>query len=265
MAAAAEHLTPVTLELGGKCPCVVCADASLDVAARRIAWGKFLNAGQTCLAPDYVLADARIVAPLLESLRQAIGRFYGADPQASSDYGRIVNRRHFQRLAWMLDCGRAVVGGRFSETDLYIAPTVIVDVTLDEPMRREEIFGPILPVLAYDDLEDALSIIANQPAPLAVYLFTQCRAIRERLNAQTRSGSVCVNDTVLQAGGCDLPFGGVGESGMGRYHGRAGFDCFSYQRTVMWRRTWMDTAFRYPPPRVRFDRFKRPYHFLIRS
>lgn len=265
MAAAAAHLTPVTLELGGKCPCVVCADAKLETAARRIAWGKFLNAGQTCLAPDYVLADARIVTPLLEALDRAIAQFYGPDPRRSGDYGRIVNSRHFDRLAAMLDGGRIVTGGQVDAADLYIAPTVVAEAPVDGRLMREEIFGPILPVLAYDDLDQAVAIIGERPAPLAVYLFTDDRATGDRLIQQTRSGSVCVNDTVLQAAGCDLPFGGVGDSGMGRYHGRAGFDCFSNPRTVMRRRTWPDPSIRYPPPRVGFDTFRRVYRFLTRA
>ncbi len=265
LAAAARHLTPVTLELGGKCPCVVCADASLGVAARRIAWGKFMNAGQTCLAPDYVLADKRIVEPLIESLGKALKGFYGSDPQASGDYGRIVNRRHFDRLINLLGSGRTVVGGQFNAADLYIAPTVITDVQLDRPIMQEEIFGPILPVVPYDDLDEAMAIISGRPAPLAVYLFTRDRSVHDRFIAGTRSGSVCTNDTLLQAVGSDLPMGGVGESGMGRYHGRAGFDGLSQQRTVMHRPLWFDPNSRYPPPSMDLARFRKLFRWLIRT
>lgn len=264
MAAAAAHLTPVTLELGGKCPCLVCDDADLELTARRIAWGKFLNAGQTCLAPDYVLAHASRVEPLIEAMRRVIERFYGPDPRSSADYGRIVNHRHFARLGAMLDTGRIVVGGQADAEDLYIAPTVVIDVPMNSPMMRDEIFGPILPVLPFHDLTEALSIIRKQASPLAVYLFTRDRSTQRKFIGQTRSGSVCVNDTVVQAAGCDLPFGGVGDSGMGRCHGKASFDCFSYPRTIMQRRTWVDPAARYPPTRMRFDRFKRMYNLLAR-
>jgi acyl-CoA reductase-like NAD-dependent aldehyde dehydrogenase len=264
MTAAAAHLTPVTLELGGKCPCVVCDDAELDLTARRIAWGKFLNAGQTCLAPDYVLAHGSVIEPLIEALRRAIDRFYGPDAQASDDYGRIVNHQHFERLAEMLKTGLTVVGGQTDARDLYIAPTVLTDVSMDGPLMQDEIFGPILPVLAYSNLDDAVSIIRERSSPLAVYLFTHDRAMQNELIRQTRSGSVCVNDTVVQATGCDLPFGGVGDSGMGRYHGKASFDCFSYPRTIMRRRTWMDPGGRYPPARMRYERFRSLYNLFNR-
>jgi len=264
MAAAATHLTPVTLELGGKCPCVVCDDAALDLTARRIAWGKFLNAGQTCLAPDYVLAHASIINALIEALRRAIDRFYGPDARSSDDYGRIVNHRHFERLAEMLKTGRTVVGGQADARDLYIAPTVVTDVPMDGPLMQDEIFGPILPVLAFSNLDEALSIIHDRASPLAVYLFTHDRATQNELIKQTRSGSVCVNDTVVQATGCDLPFGGVGDSGMGRYHGKASFDCFSYPRTILRRRTWVDPCGRYPPARTPFKRFRTLYNLFSR-
>lgn len=265
MAAAARHLTPVTLELGGKCPAIVCADAAIDVAARRIAWGKFLNAGQTCVAPDFVLAERPVVEPLVAALKRAISTFFGGDPRRSPDYARIVNRRHFQRLVPYLSVGRIAAGGEHDEADLYIAPTVLTDTAPDTAVMRDEIFGPILPVVAFDDLNAVLAGLRKRPPPLAVYLFTSDRAIGRRVVADTRSGGICINDTIVQIAGQSLPFGGVGESGMGRYHGKASFDCFSHLRTVVTRPTAFDPGLRYPPPRLPLDRLKAVYRFLLRG
>jgi len=254
MTAAAKHLTPVTLELGGKCPAIVCADAPLDVAARRIAWGKFMNAGQTCVAPDFVLVDRRVRQLLVDALRQAVREFYGDDPQQSPDYGRIINRRHFDRLS-------AFATG--NADDLYIPPTILTDTSWDAPVMQEEIFGPILPVLEFDALDDALAKLRDRPTPLALYLFTNDRATQERVIAGTRSGGACLNDTIVQIIGHDLPFGGVGESGMGRYHGKASFDCFSHRRSVVRRSLLFDSRFRYPPPKLSLEKLKKAYRFLL--
>lgn len=254
MTAAAKHLTPVTLELGGKCPAIVCADAPLDITARRIAWGKFMNAGQTCVAPDFVVADRRIRQPLVDGLRKVVREFYGDDPQQSPDYGRIVNRRHFDRLG-------AFAAG--NTDDLYIPPTILTEVTWDAPVMQDEIFGPILPVLEFDSLDDMLAKLRDRPTPLALYLFTNDRAIQERVVAGTRSGGVCINDTVVHIFGKELPFGGLGESGLGRYHGRASFDCFSHRRSVVRRATAYDFRFRYPPPKLSLAKLRRLYRFLI--
>jgi aldehyde dehydrogenase (NAD+) len=255
MATAARHLTPVTLELGGKCPAIVCADAPLDVTARRIAWGKFLNAGQTCVAPDFVLADRRIRQPLTDALRQAIREFYGDDPQRSPDYGRIVNRRQFDRLS-VFAAGDA--------DDLYIPPTILTDMTWDSPVMQEEIFGPILPVLAFDSLDDVLAELRDRPVPLALYLFSNDRTTQDRVLAGTRSGGLCINDTVVHMVGHDLPFGGLGESGLGAYHGKASFDCFSHQRSVVRRSTAFDSRFRYPPPKLSLARLRKLWPWLLR-
>jgi len=255
MAAAARHLTPVTLELGGKCPVIVCADAPLDVSARRIAWGKFMNAGQTCVAPDFVLVDRRIRQPLVDALQKVIREFYGDNPQQSPDYGRIVNRRHFDRLS--------AFGAEHDAGDLYMAPTILTDVSWDAPVMQEEIFGPILPVLEFDSLDDALAKLRDRPTPLALYLFTNDRATQERVLEATRSGGVCINDTVTHMVGNDLPFGGLGESGMGAYHGRASFDCFSHRRSVLRRSTVIDLPFRYPPPKISLARLRQAYRFLL--
>ncbi len=262
--AAAATLTPCTLELGGKSPCIVCADANLPVAARRIAWGKFLNAGQTCVAPDFVWADRRIVAPLLEELCRAIGTFYGPDPRASPDYSRIVSVRHFDRLQALLHGSRIVCGGASDRETRYLAPTLLTDVPADAPILREEIFGPLLPVLAYDDLGTALDALRQQPVPLALYLFSESRATQDQILARTRSGGACVNDTVMHLLNPRLPFGGLGESGLGACPGRAGLDTSSHPRTVLRRSTRCDPVFRYPPARIPLRWLKRLLPLLLR-
>jgi aldehyde dehydrogenase (NAD+) len=263
MAAAAKHLTPVTLELGGKSPCIVCADAPLEVTARRIVWGKFMNAGQTCIAPDFVLADRSIREPLVKALVAAIQEFYGTEPRESADYGRIINRLHWDRLTGYLKSGRVLYGGQHDAGELYLAPTIVTDLTAESPLNQEEIFGPILPVIEYGNLEEALAFLVQRPAPLALYLFSNSRSIQERVLAETRSGGVCINDTILHMIAKDLPFGGFGESGMGAYHGKAGFDCFTHYRSVLRRGTLLDPPLRYPPPRVSIDTIKRAFKFLL--
>ena len=259
MASAARHLTPVTLELGGKCPAIVCADAPLEVTARRIAWGKFMNAGQTCVAPDFVLAERPISELLVEALRATIREFYGENPQASPDYGRIVNRRHFDRL---IKCAGAC---EHEAEDLYIAPTILPNVSWDDPVMQEEIFGPILPVIPFDSIDEVTALLRDRPSPLALYLFTNDRAIQNRVLSGTRSGGVCLNDTVVHMVGHDLPFGGVGESGLGKCHGKAGFDCFSHERTIVRRFTSFDFRFRYPPPKLSLAKLKKACRFLLTS
>jgi len=263
MSAAARHLTPVTLELGGKCPCLVCADAPLDVTARRIAWGKFMNAGQTCVAPDFVLADRKVRDLLVTALKQAVRGFYGDAPQQSPSYGRIINRKHWERLNGYLTCGQVAYGGQHDARDLYISPTILTGVPADAPVMNEEIFGPILPVLDFDTLDDGLAMLRDRATPLALYLFSRDRATQERVLAGTRSGGVCLNDTVTHMVGKNLPFGGLGESGLGAYHGRASFDCFSHHRSVLRRSFALDSKLRYPPPRVSLATLKRAFRFLM--
>ncbi len=265
LAAAARHLTPVTLELGGKCPCIVCSDAPIETTARRIVWGKFMNAGQTCVAPDYVLADRAISAALVEALCRAIRAFYGECPRNSPDYGRIVNRSHFDRLVGLLGSGRVACGADHDADDLYLAPTVLDRVALDDAVMGEEIFGPILPVLEFASLDEALGLVRERPTPLALYLFTRDRRTQERVLAGARSGGVCLNDTVVHAINLDLPFGGLGESGMGAYHGRSSFDCFTHYRSVLHRSLLFDPSLRYPPQRFSLQTLKRAYRFLLRG
>jgi aldehyde dehydrogenase (NAD+) len=263
LAAAAKHLTPVTLELGGKCPVIVCADARLELAARRIAWGKFMNAGQTCVAPDFVLVEREARDTFVAAMKKALHEFYGDDPARCEDYGRIVNQAHFERLVNYLRDGKAVHGGRHDAKDLFITPTILADVSPDAAVMQDEIFGPVLPVLEFDKLDDALALLRGKPTPLALYVFTRDRATEARVLADARSGGACVNDVVLHMIGAGLPFGGLGESGMGSYHGRAGFDTFSHQRAVLRRATWLDTPFRYPPERLSLRSLKRAMRFLL--
>ena len=263
MTAAARHLTPVTLELGGKCPCLVCADAPMDTTARRIVWGKFMNAGQTCVAPDFIVADRRVRPALIAAMKRALREFYGEDPQQSPDYGRVINRKHFNRLIGYLGGGQIAHGGSHNANDLYLAPTILSDVPMHAPVMQEEIFGPILPVLEFDKLDDALVILRDRPSPLALYLFTRDREAQQQVLAGTRSGGVCLNDTVTHMVGKDLPFGGLGESGFGAYHGRASFDCFTHQRSVLRRSFAFDSKMRYPPTRVALATLKRVFRFLL--
>ena len=248
MQAAAKHLTPVTLELGGKSPCIVDRDCDLDVAARRIAWGKFLNAGQTCVAPDYVLVHESFEDALCEKLATAVREFYGDDPRRTDDFGRIASVRHYQRLSRLLDGGGDVVfGGQRSEEERYIAPTVLRNVPADSPILQEEIFGPILPVLPVKDVDEAIAFVREREKPLALYVFTKDAVTEQRVLEQTSSGGVCVNGTIWHLANPNLPFGGVGPSGMGSYHGRDSFETFSHRKSVVTKSTRLDPKVMYPP------------------
>ncbi|MFE9452814.1 aldehyde dehydrogenase family protein [Streptomyces sp. NPDC006739] len=233
MRAAAEHLTPVTLELGGKSPVFVDRDTDVEAVADRLARGKFLNAGQTCVAPDYVLTDPRTAAALETALVRAVEKLYGTDPATSPEYGRIVNERHFDRLSGLLDSGRVVVGGGSDRTDRFIAPTVLADVDPGSPVMREEIFGPILPLVTVPDLDAAIAFINDRDKPLALYVFSESETTRERIAAETSSGAVGHGLPLAHLTVSDLPFGGVGESGMGSYHGRYSIETFSHRKAVL--------------------------------
>jgi aldehyde dehydrogenase (NAD+) len=247
MSAAAKHLTPVTLELGGKSPCIVAKDTDLEVAAKRIAWGKFTNAGQTCVAPDYILVERGVHDAFVATLNKTVTEFFGTDPQQSEDYGRIINVRHHQRLVKLLDNGTVICGGQADEADRYIAPTVLTEVSEDAPVMADEIFGPILPVLAVDDIDAAIAFINARPKPLALYVFSGEKAVQEAVLTRTSSGGAAINHVVIHLAVPGLPFGGVGESGMGAYHGRHSFDVFSHQKSVLKKPTMLDPAFMYPP------------------
>jgi acyl-CoA reductase-like NAD-dependent aldehyde dehydrogenase len=222
-----------------------------------------MNAGQTCVAPDFVLVDRRIRDDLLAALEHALRQFYGADPRKSPDYGRLINRKHFDRLTCHLGSGQIVHGGQHDANDLYLAPTIVTDLPSDAPVMQEEVFGPILPVLEFDKFDDALELLRDRPTPLALYLFTNDRATQARVLAETRSGGVCFNDTITHILGKALPFGGLGESGMGAYHGKASFDCFTHCRSVLRRSFRFDSKVRYPPPRLSLAALKRAFPFLL--
>jgi aldehyde dehydrogenase (NAD+) len=247
MTAAAKHLTPVTLELGGKSPCIVDKKTKIDQTARRILWGKVFNAGQTCIAPDYILVHSSRKEELIAAFGKALKRFFGDDAQVSPDYGRIINERHFDRLIALLEGQKVLHGGRHDRDDKYIEPTILDSPDLDSPVMQEEIFGPILPVITYETLDEAINFINDRDKPLALYLFSNDGRVREEVLQRTSAGGVCVNQTVLHYIVNDGPFGGVGASGMGAYHGRWGFETFSHRKTVMTRSTLLDPDLLYPP------------------
>lgn len=247
MRAAAEHLTPVTLELGGKSPCVIDRGADLRSAARRLVWGKCLNAGQTCIAPDYVLVHPEDRPALIEAMRAELEAMYGEDRLASPDYCKIINRRHFDRLVGYLGHGQIAIGGGSDPASERIEPTVLIDVSPDDPVMQEEIFGPILPVLTIDSLEQAIEFIREREKPLSAYLFTRSRKSERRFESAISTGNLCINDVLMFMSVPDLPFGGVGESGMGQYHGQAGFDRLSHLKSVMRRGRWPEVTVRFAP------------------
>ncbi len=261
MQAAAQHLTPVTLELGGKSPCIVDRNCDLAVSAKRIIWGKFYNAGQTCVAPDYLLVDRGICDALIPHLLACLQEFYGADPQTSPDYGRIVNHRQFDRLVGLIEQARAegtiLVGGKYDRTEKYIAPTLVRDISWEHPLMAEEIFGPILPILTYDTLEEAIALVNSQPKPLALYFFSRDRKKQELVLQRTSFGGGCINDTIMHLGNPELPFGGVGNSGIGRYHGKASFDTFTNYKSVLKNSFRFDLKWRYPPYKLSLDALKK--------
>jgi len=245
--AAAEHLTRATHELGGKSPTIVMPSADLDVAARRIALGKFFNTGQSCVAPDYVLAHRAVHGELLSRLRHAIEAFFGAEPKVSPDYGRIVNDGHFERLVALIDPDRVVCGGTWDAAERYIAPTLLSGADVDDPIMQEEIFGPLLPVLRVEDRDEAIEVMRFFPPPLALYLFTDDSEDERVFTRAVPFGGGCVNTTLLHFIDSSLPFGGVGNSGQGTSHGEHGFRTFSHQQGIMRAGTFIDPALRYPP------------------
>ena len=249
MEAAAKNLTPVTLELGGKSPCIVEGDVDPEKAARRIAWGKFFNAGQTCIAPDYLLVNRVIKRELLENIKKWILKFYGEEPSGSPDYARIISDRHFTRLVNLLKGGNITAGGQADPETRYIAPTIIENVSPDDPIMQEEIFGPILPIIEYEELRDAISFVQSREKPLALYFFSNNKSDQERILRETTSGGGCINDTLVHFSNGLLPFGGVGASGFGKYHGKATFDTFSNRRSIVNRSFMFDIYLRYPPYR----------------
>jgi len=248
MRAASEHLTPVTLELGGKSPTIIDSSVNLDVAVKRICWAKFvMNAGQTCVAPDYVLVAKELKEPFLEKVTAALKEFYGDDVKNSKDYSRIINEQHTKRIKGLLEGQSVVVGGDVDVAHHFVAPTVLTDVDLSSPVMTEEIFGPVLPVIPVSNVDEAIAFVNSRPKPLALYIFSNDKQNQTKIIARTSSGGVAVNDAVLHVICPELPFGGVGPSGMGAYNGKATFDIFTHRKSVLDRATWSDPSLRYPP------------------
>lgn len=244
--AASKHLTPVVLELGGKSPTIVSDKANIDIAARRIVWGKLVNAGQTCIAPDYIIAHKTIKDQLIERISFYIKKFYGHNPIENTEFPRIVSRSHARRLKEYIDQSKVLFGGGTDVDNRYIEPTIL-EAREDEPVMRDEIFGPVLPVLTYKSLQEAIAFINARPKPLALYIFSEDKDEQKTVLQQTSSGSAAVNEVVMQVANEHLPFGGVGNSGLGNYHGKRSFDCFSHERSVLFKSTWIDIPLRYPP------------------
>lgn len=244
---AAEHLTPVTLELGGKSPCIVEKSAKISLAAKRIVFGKFLNCGQTCVAPDYILCDEKIKNRLVFAIKKEITSQFGEKPLDSPDYGKIINSKHFNRLKGLINEEKTVCGGKCDEETERIEPTVMTDITWEDAVMKEEIFGPLLPVITYKTLNEAVSVIESHPHPLALYCFTEDKRVENYVLKRCRFGGGCINDTIIHLATSEMPFGGVGESGMGCYHGKAGFEEFSHLRSIVDKKTWVDMSVRYQP------------------
>lgn len=244
---AAPHLTPVTLELGGKSPCIVDATADLALAARRIVFGKFLNCGQTCVAPDYIVCHTSVRDELLSHLKAEIRRQYGGDYRTNPLYGKIITAHHFQRITALIDPGKVVCGGHFDPDTQKIEPTLLSGVTWEDAVMGEEIFGPVLPILTFDSMDSVISDINARETPLALYLFSQDKATIRRVTARCAFGGGCVNDCIIHLATSYMPFGGMGESGMGAYHGKTGFDTFSHYKSIVDKKTWLDLPMRYQP------------------
>lgn len=242
---AAEYLTPVTLELGGKSPCIVDSTAKIPLAARRIVFGKYLNCGQTCVAPDYILCDVSIKDALLAAIQKEITRQFGDRPLDNPDYGKIINQKHFERILGLIAKEKIICGGESDPSTLRIAPTVLTDVSWDDPVMGEEIFGPILPVLTYSSLDEAIRTVESHPHPLALYFFSEDKKAQKKVLDLCHFGGGCINDTIIHLATSAMPFGGVGESGMGGYHGVEGFKTFSHTRSIVDKKTWMDLPIRY--------------------
>ena len=254
---ASEHLTPVTLELGGKSPCIVDDTANIKLAARRIVFGKYLNCGQTCVAPDYIYCDPSVKDALIAEMKKQIKKQFGERPLTNMNYGRIVNEKHFRRLMGLMDAEKIAAGGESDEELLQIAPTILDNVTFEDAVMQEEIFGPILPVLTYHSLDEAIYQINYRAHPLALYMFTENKANADKVMSNCGFGGGCINDTVIHLATSEMGFGGFGESGMGAYHGKDGFDTFSHYKSIVDKKTWMDLPMRYQPYRKFFD-------FLVR-
>ncbi len=244
---AAENLIPVTLELGGKSPCIVDKTAKISLAATRIVWGKYLNCGQTCVAPDYILCHEAVKDELIAALKKQIVAQFGNDPLNNPTYGKIINQKHFERLCWLINQNKVVCGGKSDASKLKIEPTVMANVTWDDAVMGQEIFGPVLPILTYKTDEEMLEIVNSRPKPLALYLFTSNKKLEKTVLSRCSFGGGCINDAIVHLATNNMGFGGVGESGMGAYHGKVGFDTFSHKKSIVDKKTWIDVNMRYQP------------------
>ena len=262
MQAAAKNLIPVTLELGGKSPCIVDETAKLKLAAKRIAWGKYLNAGQTCIAPDYIYVHKNIQNEFIENLKKAIRELYGDEPKNSEDFPRIINERNFNRLSEMINPDKLIIGGETSKDELYIAPSVLTNVSWEDKVMEDEIFGPILPLLTFDNINNVIDEINKHPKPLAMYIFSHNKKQVKQLIENTSSGDFCVNETISHFVNLNLPFGGVGNSGLGNYHGKYSFRCFTHEKSVLKKSTKFDLALRYPPYKTKVKILRRVFKIL---
>ncbi len=245
--AAAEHLTPVTLELGGKSPGFVLADAKIKITAQRLVWGKFINAGQTCVAPDYLVVDEKIKDELIAEIKKQIIKIHGKNPENSEALTRIINTHHFERLIKLIDTKKVIIGGEHNLENLYIAPTVMDNVTFSDLVMEDEIFGPILPIITYTDLDWVINQVKSRPKPLALYAFTESTKLKNKILTEISFGGGAINETLVHLGNHHLPFGGVGSSGTGNYHGKFGFDNFSHQKAIHDKPTWFEPGIKYPP------------------
>ena len=254
---AAEHLTPVTLELGGKSPCIVDQSANIRLAARRIVFGKYLNCGQTCVAPDYIYCHRSVKDALVKEIKQQIQIQYGRDPLHNPDYGKIINEKHFDRILGLIEERKTVHGGNSDRKALRIEPTVLDNVTFSDPVMQEEIFGPVMPILVFDSLEEVIDRINTMPHPLALYFFTSDKAAAKEITSRCGFGGGCINDTIIHLATTEMGFGGFGESGMGAYHGKTGFDTFSHYKSIVDKKTWLDLPMRYQPYRKMHEKMVR--------
>lgn len=258
----AEHLTPTVLELGGKSPCIVDASANIKLAAKRIVFGKYLNCGQTCVAPDYILCERSIKDVFVKAVIAEIEKQYGENPLENKDYGKIINEKHFKRLCGLIDEKKVVIGGKTNAATCQIAPTVMDNVTFDDAVMGEEIFGPIMPILAFDDFDAVVEELKTKDKPLALYLFTSNKKHIKRVTAELSYGGGCINDVVIHLATSTMGFGGVGESGMGSYHGRDGFEAFSHYKSIVDKKTWLDLPMRYQPYKSKF--YEKLLHIFLR-
>lgn len=257
MRKASEHLTPVTLELGGKSPCIIEKSANIKLAAKRVVFGKYLNCGQTCVAPDYIYCDRTIKDKFIREVKRQIQKQYGKQPLQNPNYGKIINEKHFNRILGLIEPDKVVFGGTINRNGLQIEPTVMDNVTFGDAVMKEEIFGPLMPVLTYDALDEAIRNINALPHPLALYIFTGNKEIAQKVTSRCGFGGGCVNDTIIHLATSEMGFGGFGESGMGSYHGKDGFDTFSHYKSIVDKKTWLDLPMRYQP-------YKNFYGKLVR-